>query len=171
MNAPLTDKRIKSRQLLCSVLGSEEMAKNLEVCAYNWTIDQATQGFFPHWDDPLFSSTYTEKIRSLLFNLRNKNNPSLLENVLSGTIKLHKLVKMTPIEMFPENWEEAINKVIEKRMISERSYAKEQVEGIFECRRCKSKKTVYVQYQIRSADEPMTTFVTCLNCDKRWKFN
>jgi transcription elongation factor S-II len=24
--------------------------------------------------------------------------------------------------------------------------------------------------QTRSADEPMTTFVTCLECDKRWKF-
>jgi transcription elongation factor S-II len=24
--------------------------------------------------------------------------------------------------------------------------------------------------QTRSADEPMTTFVTCLVCDKHWKF-
>jgi transcription elongation factor S-II len=24
--------------------------------------------------------------------------------------------------------------------------------------------------QTRSADEPMTTFVTCIECDKKWKF-
>ncbi|CAM9988249.1 unnamed protein product [Phaeothamnion confervicola] len=43
-------------------------------------------------------------------------------------------------------------------------------EGMFECGRCKSKKTTYFQKQTRSADEPMTTFVTCKNCGKNWKF-
>jgi hypothetical protein len=28
----------------------------------------------------------------------------------------------------------------------------------------------YYQMQTRSADEPMTTFVSCLNCNNRWKF-
>jgi transcription elongation factor S-II len=42
-------------------------------------------------------------------------------------------------------------------------------EGFFTCNRCKSKKTTYYQLQTRSADEPMTTFVSCLNCDKNWK--
>jgi transcription elongation factor S-II len=26
------------------------------------------------------------------------------------------------------------------------------------------------QMQTRSADEPMTTFVTCVNCGNKWKF-
>ena len=34
-----------------------------------------------------------------------------------------------------------------------------------------SKKTTYTQAQTRSADEPMTTFVTCLDCNHRWKFS
>ena len=39
------------------------------------------------------------------------------------------------------------------------------------CSRCKKKsKCSYYQMQTRSADEPMTTFVTCLECDKQWKF-
>lgn len=41
---------------------------------------------------------------------------------------------------------------------------------MFECGRCKSTKTTYTQKQTRSADEPMTTFVTCGNCKNRWKF-
>lgn len=32
------------------------------------------------------------------------------------------------------------------------------------------RKTTYYQMQTRSADEPMTTFVTCVNCGNRWKF-
>jgi DNA-directed RNA polymerase subunit M/transcription elongation factor TFIIS len=36
--------------------------------------------------------------------------------------------------------------------------------GIYKCRYCKSKNTLYNQVQLRSADEPMTTFVACLDC-------
>ena len=39
----------------------------------------------------------------------------------------------------------------------------------FICGKCKSKKCTYYQLQTRSADEPMTTFVTCLDCGNRFK--
>ena len=41
--------------------------------------------------------------------------------------------------------------------------------SLFTCGRCKSTKTTSTQKQTRSADEPMTVFVLCLNCGKRWK--
>ena len=42
-------------------------------------------------------------------------------------------------------------------------------EGFFTCGKCKSKKTNFYQMQTRGADEPMTNFVNCLDCGKRWK--
>ena len=42
-------------------------------------------------------------------------------------------------------------------------------DGLFQCSKCKSKKTTYYSLQTRSADEPMTNFITCTNCDNRWK--
>lgn len=33
---------------------------------------------------------------------------------------------------------------------------------LFQCSKCKERKTTYFQLQTRSADEPMTTFVTCV---------
>lgn len=48
--------------------------------------------------------------------------------------------------------------------------AEENYSGLFKCGKCKSKKTTYYQMQTRSADEPMTTYVTCIECGHRWKF-
>ena len=46
-------------------------------------------------------------------------------------------------------------------------------EGIYKCPKCKSKKTHHYSRQMRSADEPSTTFITCANsaCQYKWKMN
>ena len=52
-------------------------------------------------------------------------------------------------------------------------YVKNQVvkEGEFVCFNCKSKKIFTTQKQMRSADEPMTTFFSCQQCGNIWKMN
>jgi DNA-directed RNA polymerase subunit M/transcription elongation factor TFIIS len=54
-----------------------------------------------------------------------------------------------------------------------REQAKAQMDedyvGQFKCGKCKSVKTTYYQMQTRSADEPMTTYVTCMSCGSKWK--
>lgn len=42
-------------------------------------------------------------------------------------------------------------------------------QGDFVCRRCKGSKCTHYSMQTRSSDEPMTVFVCCLNCGKRWR--
>ena len=39
----------------------------------------------------------------------------------------------------------------------------------FKCRKCGKRECSYYQLQTRSADEPMTNFITCLNCGSNWK--
>lgn len=44
-------------------------------------------------------------------------------------------------------------------------------EGVNECKKCKSKKVVSYQRQERSADEPMTTYCTCVKCGVHWSYS
>jgi transcription elongation factor S-II len=76
---------------------------------------------------------------------------------------------MTHQEMCPDKW----NKLIEAKIKRDKNKFETNVEAAtdtFTCRKCKSNKCTYYQMQTRSADEPMTTFVTCLECDREWKF-
>ena len=43
-------------------------------------------------------------------------------------------------------------------------------EGVVECH-CGSKKVFTYSKQCRSADEPMTTFATCIKCNNRWSYS
>ncbi|KAH1096058.1 hypothetical protein J1N35_012979 [Gossypium stocksii] len=40
----------------------------------------------------------------------------------------------------------------------------------FKCGRCGKRHTSFYQMQTRSADEPRTTYVTCVNCNNQWEF-
>ena len=44
-------------------------------------------------------------------------------------------------------------------------------EGVVICSRCKSTNVVWQQRQTKGADESMTLFFTCNNCNKRWKMS
>jgi DNA-directed RNA polymerase subunit M/transcription elongation factor TFIIS len=42
-------------------------------------------------------------------------------------------------------------------------------EGFFKCGKCKSKLTDVTPMQTRSADEPMTLIINCMNCGNHWR--
>ena len=72
-------------------------------------------------------------------------------------------------ELYPEIWEELILKNARKmELLSQEN--NQQGTSQFKCGKCKKNNCTYFQLQTRSADEPMTTFVHCLNCNNRWKF-
>lgn len=44
-------------------------------------------------------------------------------------------------------------------------------EGVLKCPKCGGCKSFSYSKQTRSADEPMTTFATCVNCKHKWQYS
>ncbi|KAE9608776.1 hypothetical protein Lal_00020070 [Lupinus albus] len=111
------------------------------------------------------------KYRSLMFNLKDQNNPDFRRKVLLGVIEPERLINMSTSEMASERRKQEIQKLEEKALFEcERGAQPKATTDQFKCGRCGQRKTTYYQMQTRSADEPMTTYVTCVVCNNRWKF-
>ncbi|KAN0118945.1 Transcription factor S-II (TFIIS), central domain containing protein [Russula decolorans] len=118
------------------------------------------------------TSAYKSKIRTLFVNLKDKNNPGLRRSVTAGDIPAQTFARMTSQDMASEERKAADAKIEEDNLFLSLGAADQQAEtDAFQCGRCKQRKCRYRQAQTRSADEPMTTFVTCTNCNHRWKFS
>ncbi|KAG5716592.1 Transcription elongation factor S-II [Termitomyces sp. T112] len=115
---------------------------------------------------------YKNRMRTLFVNLKDKNNPGLRESVVSGQLSVEKLSTMSSQDMASEERKAADQKIKEENFHKSLAAGEQQAEtDAFQCSRCKQRKCHYRQAQTRSADEPMTTFVTCANCGNRWKFS
>jgi len=158
--------RANIRIKLSSFFASEKHATNLEKGIHNWALKEATnRKVVKKWDYPYFVQIYIDRLRTIFTNLKN---PVLLEQLQTGTVKAHVIAFMTHQEMCPEKWNELIT-IKSKRDKNKFETNLEAATDTFTCRKCKSNKCTYMQLQLRSADEPMTTFVTCLSCGNRWR--
>ncbi|KAF2287988.1 hypothetical protein GH714_003764 [Hevea brasiliensis] len=111
------------------------------------------------------------KYRSIMFNMKDPNNPDLRKKVLLGEVKPERLISMTSEEMASAQRQHENNQIKEKALFDcERGGPPKATTDQFKCGRCGQRKTTYYQMQTRSADEPMTTYVTCVNCNNHWKF-
>jgi len=158
--------RCNIRKKLQLYLPDESICKNLEKGVYNYCIKEANERqIVKKWDNVYFTHIYLDKLRSVYSNLRN---PKLIERIMSKSIRSHEIAFMSHQEIIPEKW---VTLLSDKKIREENIYAPKleaSTDG-FTCRKCKSKECSYYQLQTRSADEPMTTFVTCIKCGTRWK--
>lgn len=117
------------------------------------------------------NAKYKQRIRSRVSNLRDAKNPLLKLKVLSGQISPDTFATMPTEEMASDEMKK-FRQECAKESIREAQVAKNQgtETALFKCGKCGKRKTTYTQLQTRSADEPMTTFVLCLECGNRWKF-
>lgn len=108
-------------------------------------------------DSPMCRSIYKQVLMKIL--VAKKHNCKADDIVIAES-------KYTDLE--PTKWKDIMDKQ-EKTNAMLFETRQEVATDDFTCPKCHQKKCTFYQLQTRAADEPMTTFVTCVNCGKRWK--
>jgi len=146
--------------------GDANLSINLEKGIYNYVIKEATtHKIVKKWDNTHFVQLYTDRLRSIFKNIKQL---WLLDLIRTGEILPQTVAFMTHQEFAPEHWKTMLD-LKSKRDASKYINNIEASTDMFTCKKCKSKRCTYYELQTRSADEPATIFVTCLDCGKHWK--
>lgn len=143
----------------------------LERSIYNASIDEAhTRHVTCHWRNSLFQHIYQTKLRHIIGNLIPSyvQNTKLIDELRSGKYTMEELCALDTYTLCNERWRDFIHRRTQKE--------KRQLEGNkamatdqFYCTKCHKRECTYYEMQTRSADEPMTVFIQCLNCGKHWR--
>ena len=139
---------------------------NCEKSIYNYTVQYCKLTNQERlWSNKKFKWIYKHAFLKVKMNL--ERDQSLIDDVISENRAVHTIVFSHPRDLCPNlpHW------VKWRERMAEKTDFKLKVENsILQCGKCKMNKVHYYQLQTRSADEPMTTFCTCTNCNHRWKF-
>jgi hypothetical protein len=149
-----------------------EQRTDLERGIFNASLEEAARrGVRRHWENTDFVDIYKVIARRTLANLNPSEyvkNARLIHRLREGEFPCHQVPFMTPRELFPEHWQELADEQL-KRETTMLEGNQEEGSDMFTCKRCGKSKTRYWEMQTRSADEPMTIFIRCLNCGKEWR--
>jgi len=158
--------REKIRNKFTSILEDTTISANLEKGIYNYAIKEAgTRKIVKKWENQAFVQIYMDRLRTIYVNIKNQD---LLLQIKNREIAPQTVAFMTHQELNPARWTVLIEQKI-KRDASKFTTNIQASTDMFTCKKCKSKKCTYYELQTRSADEPATIFVTCLDCGKHWK--
>jgi DNA-directed RNA polymerase subunit M/transcription elongation factor TFIIS len=154
------------------LLSTEKEIQLLERCIYTAALRTADQRHIGKiWSHKPFVDLYEAVAKHIVANLNPRcyvENTELFDRYKAGLITFEDISCMDPYQMFETRWHDSF--------VAQQMREKRQLEGNkamatdrFLCGRCHKRECTYYEMQTRSADEPMTIFITCLNCGKHWR--
>jgi len=144
------------------------LGTNVEVAVYNRTIRVATDTkVAKSWTNQAFVVLYNSYLRSIVSNIKRDTLIHLFVDPSfdPATIETESIAQFNAGKWVPI--------IVQTTMKADGMYEMnaEASSDDFTCRKpkCRSKRCSHYQMQTRSADEPMTIYVTCLDCGSRYK--
>ena len=164
--------RVSIVQLINKEIESLSLSRKVEKSIYNYTINLSKEKRIKKkWSNPIFKNLYLSKARSLYSNIKSDSyikNKDFKQKILSNEINVDSIAMLSMYDIFPDIWKDLINERIKKDKLKY-ELKPEAMTNAFKCRKCNSRSCAYYEVQTRSADEPMTQFVNCLDCGNRWR--
>jgi DNA-directed RNA polymerase subunit M/transcription elongation factor TFIIS len=151
---------------LMKYVKEEYLAEEIEKGIFEFALVHVTIHELEHC---LVENIYRNKMNDICENLDTSSegigNRTLLSSILRNEIKPVYIAFLAPEQLNPASW----SAIIERQQRIEKISTNIGTTDLYECHRCHSRKCIIRQMQTRSADEPMTTFVTCLVCNNTFK--
>jgi DNA-directed RNA polymerase subunit M/transcription elongation factor TFIIS len=148
------------------------MIDDFERGIFNYTLQEAKiRRVYCVWENPEFQTLYKIFAQRVITNTDPTSyvgNARLQTRLEDGEFKPHDIAFMTFNELCPEKWGGMIEMAM-KREAKMLEVDKSAATDMFKCTRCGKRQCTYYEMQTRSADEPMTQFIRCLNCGKQWR--
>ncbi len=173
MNSSCDDKfRTSIVKLLDKEIKNKVISLKIEKGIYNYVITTSREKHIKrYWANNNFKDFYLTKVRSIYSNIKKDSyikNLYFLKRIKSNDIDPERICYLDVYDIFPENWKELID-IKMKRDKIKYDLKPEAMTDVFKCRKCGSRSCSYYEIQTRSADEPMTQFINCLDCGNRWR--
>jgi DNA-directed RNA polymerase subunit M/transcription elongation factor TFIIS len=153
--------RKKIADKLNETIQDATISENVEIGIYNYSIQFAKENNINRkWTNKHFVDIYLSKVKTIFANITAEFIHSLQDPQL--------IAFMSHQELNHDVWKDLLAK---KQKRDESLFSSTIVPNTdITCFKCKSNQCTYTQLQTRSADESMTTYVSCHNCGNNWKF-
>lgn len=125
-------------------------------------------GYIKNNNLDLYYYVVNNKLKEIYNKLYYKlDGIDILELVKQDKISVYDLINLKPSKL-SDNFN-SLNKQSIKELEIDMTKTPLNQTNKFKCPKCKKNVCSYIERQIRSADEPMTAFISCNTCNYNWK--
>ena len=134
--------------------------KNIEVNMFNYSVSK----YLEKYSEPKIKKS---QLNTIEFKIIYTNTLYEILNFTNSNENIVNYLKQKYISYNSHSFDN--DKIEDNKEVFYLTHPSQISEGVYACSKCKNKKIFMYQLQTRSADEPMTVFLTCLNCQNKWK--
>jgi DNA-directed RNA polymerase subunit M/transcription elongation factor TFIIS len=158
--------RAEYQMKLSNILLDVDIALKIELSIFEYSLIYCQNHKF---NMEFVKSVYEDKFHNIVSNIiltPGIDNKTFKNLLLEKKINPSYVAFLSPAQIHPDKWQY----FIKKKEYIEQKENNISYSNAYKCYKCGESKAKVTQAQTRSADEPMTTFVTCMVCQNTFKF-